>query len=670
MAEHISSYRLEGEIARGGMGIVYRAVHTVFDEVVAIKAIFPELTLNPELRARFVNEAKIQRRLPHPNIVQIREFLIDQERFYIVMEFIEGETLAERLRRLGAPMLANEALDIFRQALRGLAVAHSQGVIHRDIKPSNIMLTRDGVAKLTDFGIARAVGVPGLTRTGTALGTPAYMAPEQIQGHKVDQRSDIYSLGVTLYEMVAGRVPFEKPKDSDSDFQVLRAHIEEPPRPPTRVVATIPPFVEGAILRAMAKRPDERFASCQAFEAALVHQELPTTRKVVPTIQPSVASTPAAPARRGIPKAELPQRAPAKAKIRAGHLWALLVLAVAIGVVGYWLYRVRPGPSPTVTPSPTGELPATKQSPPAAELAAQVQSLIKQANLALDRGEYDAAIAAYRRALQVDATNQEARRGIDRAQSAKAAELSPVAAQQRPYTVEDLKRLAQAGVTEKRLLDLVKQRGVGFSPTPEVLEELGRSGVPLSVLGEIRELIPPYRPYALKQTLTGHEADVDSVAFSPDGRLLVAGSPKTIMVWDVTSASLEQTLSGHLDMVSVALSPNGHFLASADWNKSIGLWDVASGALKQTLSGHRAPVYSVAFSPDGRLLASGSADKTIKLWDVASGALMQTLDERQQPVSSGGFYTEVVRSVAFSPDGRLLASGSSEKTIKLWQRAQ
>jgi serine/threonine-protein kinase len=178
MPEQVSSYRLESEIARGGMGIVYRGVHTVFEDVVAIKAIFPELTLNPELRTRFVNEAKIQHRLQHSNIVQIREFLTDQGRFYIVMEFIEGETLAERLRRLGAPMPANEALEIFRQALRGLGFAHAQGVIHRDIKPSNIMLTREGVAKLTDFGIARAVGVPGLTRTGTALGTPAYMAPE------------------------------------------------------------------------------------------------------------------------------------------------------------------------------------------------------------------------------------------------------------------------------------------------------------------------------------------------------------------------------------------------------------------------------------------------------------------------------------------------------------
>jgi serine/threonine protein kinase len=484
MPEQISSYRLENELARGGMGIVYRGVHTVFEEVVAIKAIFPELTLNPELRSRFVNEAKIQRRLQHPNIVQIREFLIEQGRFYIVMELIEGETLAQRLKRLAAPMPAKEALGIFRQALQGLAFAHAQGVIHRDMKPSNIMLTREGVAKLTDFGIARAVGVAGLTRTGMVLGTPAYMAPEQVQGRQVDKRSDIYALGVTLYEMVAGRVPFERPVDSDSDFTVMRAHLEEPPQPPSRLVATIPPFIEAAVLKAMAKLPDERFASCEEFEAALVPPEQAAATRITPASQPSVALRPATPEPAAIPEPAA-QPAPVKTKTTAGYLWPVSLLAVVLALGGYWFYRVRPGPPPTVTPPPTTEPSATKPSAPApvveqptgpagatsaqpkegttqkapattpeaparkpvpkpaeslrgrpaavpgrvgpakpsaTELAAQVQALIKQANAALDRGQYDAAISAYHRALELDSTNQEARAGIDRAQRAKAAE--------------------------------------------------------------------------------------------------------------------------------------------------------------------------------------------------------------------------------------------------------
>jgi serine/threonine-protein kinase len=287
MPEQVSSYRLEEEIAHGGMGIVYRGVHTVFDEVVAVKAIFPELTLNPELRERFLNEAKIQRRLQHPHIVQIREFLIDQGKFYIVMEFIEGETLAQHLRQLGRPMLASEAIPIFRQALEGLGFAHAQGVVHRDIKPSNIMLTRESVAKLTDFGIARALGTAKLTRTGTALGTPAYMSPEQIQGTKLDHRTDIYSMGIALYEMLTGRVPFERPKDSDSDFPILAAHINQAPTPPSHWVPEMPPFLEAAALKALAKRPEDRFQSCQEFQAAIAPSPMPSTIRAVPAPQPS-----------------------------------------------------------------------------------------------------------------------------------------------------------------------------------------------------------------------------------------------------------------------------------------------------------------------------------------------------------------------------------------------
>ena len=280
MPELVSSYRLEDEIARGGMGIVYRGVHTIFDQVVAIKAIFPELTLNPELRERFMNEAKIQYKLQHPNIVQLREFLIEQGKYYIVMEYIEGETLAQSLRRLRLPMASSDAIPVFCQALRGPGFAHAHGVIHRDIKPSNIMLTREGVAKLTDFGIARALDSAKLTRTGTALGTPAYMSPEQIEGTKLDQRTDIYSMGIMLYEMLTSHVPFERSKDSDSDFPVLAAHINQSPLPPSRWVPEISPILETTILKALAKKPDGRFASCEDFSAALALPELGPTRVV------------------------------------------------------------------------------------------------------------------------------------------------------------------------------------------------------------------------------------------------------------------------------------------------------------------------------------------------------------------------------------------------------
>jgi serine/threonine-protein kinase len=288
------------------MGIVYRAVHTVFDEVVAIKAIFPELTVDPEMRERFLNEAKIQRRLQHPNIVQIREFLIDQGKSYIVMEFVAGETLSQRLRQLGRPMRAYEAIEIFRQALEGLGFAHSQGVIHRDIKPSNIMLTHEGVAKLTDFGIARALGGANLTRTGTVRGTPAYMSPEQILGKTLDFRTDIYSMGVMLYEMLAGRVPFLSPADSESEFAVITAHVNETPTPPSRWVPDISPVLEAAILKALRKPPKERFQSCQEFQAAIASAAVPVERTVLVAMEPKPESAINPPLRAGLPPLPLP----------------------------------------------------------------------------------------------------------------------------------------------------------------------------------------------------------------------------------------------------------------------------------------------------------------------------------------------------------------------------
>jgi serine/threonine-protein kinase len=287
MTEQVSSYRLEEEIARGSTGIVYRGVHTLLDEIVAIKAISPELTLNPELRQRFLNEAKIQRRLEHPNVVPMRKFLIEKEKLYIVMEFIDGGTLAQHLRQLRRPMTVSEVILIFRQMLEGLGFAHSQGVIHRDVKPSNILLTRLGVAKLADFGIAHTLGAARLTRK--ALGNPAYMSPEQIQGAKLDHRTDIYSLGIILYEMLTGRVPFEHPEDSDSDYGVLSAHINEAATTPRHWAPEIPPFLEAAILKALEKRPEDRFASCREFQEGLLRSPVPATKSaIVPQPEPVV----------------------------------------------------------------------------------------------------------------------------------------------------------------------------------------------------------------------------------------------------------------------------------------------------------------------------------------------------------------------------------------------
>ena len=264
----IGNYRIVDKIGAGGMGVVYKAIDTQLDRVVAVKALNPEFSGNPTLLERFRGEARAQAQLNHPNLATLYAFLVQDGVAYMVMEFVDGETLHEMLMRRG-PIPAEEAVPLFRQALAGIGQAHRLGIVHRDIKPSNIMLNREGVVKVMDFGLAKVSGGPGLTRTGVRVGTAYYMSPEQILVKPVDVRSDIYSLGATLYEILAGQAPFH----ADSEFEILNDHVNTPPPPPTRLCPHIPRGIENAVLKALAKNPDQRFQTVDQFSAALERPE-------------------------------------------------------------------------------------------------------------------------------------------------------------------------------------------------------------------------------------------------------------------------------------------------------------------------------------------------------------------------------------------------------------
>ncbi len=264
----IGNYRIIEKIGSGGMGVVYKAVDTQLDRVVAVKALNPELSGNPALLERFRGEARAQAQLNHPNLATLYAFLVVDDAAYMVMEFVDGETLHQMVLRNG-PIASSEAVPLFRQALAGIGCAHRAGIIHRDIKPSNIMLNREGIVKVMDFGLAKVTGDHGVTKTGVRLGTAYYMSPEQILMKKVDVRSDIYSLGATLYEVLTGRAPFH----ADSEFEILNDHVNTDPPPLTRLHPQIPSGVEHAVLKALAKNPDQRFQSAEQFSAALEHPE-------------------------------------------------------------------------------------------------------------------------------------------------------------------------------------------------------------------------------------------------------------------------------------------------------------------------------------------------------------------------------------------------------------
>ena len=260
----IGNYRILEKLGEGGMGVVYKAVDTSLDRVVAIKVLNGDLSRVPELVARFRSEAKAQANLNHTNLATLYAFLTVEGNSMMVMEFVDGETFAQMIHRRG-PLPADGAVPMFRQALLGFGYAHRAGIIHRDIKPSNIMLNHQGIVKVMDFGIAKAVGERGLTRTGMQVGTCRYMSPEQVMNKNVDIRSDIYALGITLYEMLTANTPFQ----SDSEFQLMSDHVHTPPPPPTRFYPYIPKGIENAILKALSKNPDDRFQTVEQFGSAL-----------------------------------------------------------------------------------------------------------------------------------------------------------------------------------------------------------------------------------------------------------------------------------------------------------------------------------------------------------------------------------------------------------------
>jgi serine/threonine-protein kinase len=261
----IGTYRIEQKIGEGGMGAVFRGHDLMLEREVAIKALRPELARQRELVARFRSEAVTLAKLNHSHIATLYNFLRHGDDYFMVMEFVRGKTLDEVLRQAGA-MDIERAVRLFCQALAGLAHAHALGVIHRDIKPANLMLTANDEVKVMDFGIARVLGTARQTKTGRLIGTLEYMSPEQMRGAETDARSDIYSLGILLYEMLTGRVPFQ----ADSDYELMRAQVEQQPLPPREVKGEIPIAVEAAILQALAKDPAARFQSAAEFRSALI----------------------------------------------------------------------------------------------------------------------------------------------------------------------------------------------------------------------------------------------------------------------------------------------------------------------------------------------------------------------------------------------------------------
>jgi serine/threonine-protein kinase len=259
----IGDYRIESVIGRGGMGKVFKVRNLLSERIEAMKVLLPDMDPRPDLVERFLREIKVVAALEHPGIASLRTALRVNDQVLMIMEYVQGSSLHRHMQQ--GNIDTARSVRITQQTLEALAYAHRHGVVHRDIKPSNILVAPDGRAKLTDFGIASRSGDPRLTGEGVALGSLFYMSPEQMKAEAVDARSDLYSVGVTLYEMLTGQPPVQ----GTSFYSILKAHMEGKPRPATELAPDVPPELSQIVAKSLEKTPAARFQTAEEFHSAL-----------------------------------------------------------------------------------------------------------------------------------------------------------------------------------------------------------------------------------------------------------------------------------------------------------------------------------------------------------------------------------------------------------------
>jgi WD40 repeat protein/tRNA A-37 threonylcarbamoyl transferase component Bud32 len=621
----VPGFEIVTVLGRGGMGVVYKARQPALKRFVALKMMLPGGPANAEERQRFRREAEAAARLQHPNVVQVFEVGEAAGVPYAALEFVDGGSLADRLRQ--APVKPGEAAALVEVVSQAVHLAHARGVVHRDLKPANVLLTLAGVPKVADFGLARKIDEAGQTQTGAVLGTPSYMAPEQAagRGHAAGPAADIYSLGAILYECLTGRPPFKAATALETLQQV---QTQEPPS--VRALQPgCPRDLETICLKCLRKEPGQRYASARELAEDLRHFQAGEPIRARPT----GAAT---------KLVKWVRRRPTVAVLVAVSSAAVLALLVGGFVYNYRLQRAY------LLVEETQEE-ADRTNRQATEFEAKARKKYQAA--ADERREAGRTLSAAQQILYA-LTLQEVGAAAERRDYAQGLVLlkdpKRCPPSLREFTWGHYHRLCK-----RDRLTLNVGRGsasVALAPDGETIAVGRDAGVEVydARTGQLRTTLP----------IVG----VTALAFSLRDPLLAAGTERgTLVIWDLAAGAPRGSWAAlPVGILCVALSRDGKTVAVGGSDVKgggvVNVWDMATRAQRAVCRGHTDLVLAVALAPDGRTVATGSRDFTVRLWDAGTGKELARLSEHMGHVNA----------VAFSPDGSTLASGSADGLVKLW----
>ncbi|HKL89076.1 MAG TPA: protein kinase, partial [Salinibacter sp.] len=605
-----AEYDIEKELGRGGMAIVYKAVQENLGREVALKVLPQGMTHDRKMLERFHREAQSAAQLNHPHIVTIFDEGEMNGVHYMAMEYLEGRDLHEIVQEKG-PVPPKQAVSLIAPMAEALGYAHNEGTVHRDVKSSNVMVTDVGRPVLMDFGIAYAGSDARLTQTGTVLGTPEYMSPEQARGNDVDARGDLYSLGVVLYEALTGKLPHTGGHPMSVVYKVLH----ESYTPPRQIRSEIPEWLEQIVAKLLKKEPEDRYQTGKDVAEALQaedpgeHVEVPSPsgdgaagdEDVAMDAGGQESGSPAETQvfRPGDDGGDEPEPEPAAAMSEAAT-------AMEEGT--------ESEPEETVSPDGAGS--------PQRQRLHIVRTL---------EGNAD-----WVNAVSFSPDGQYALSGA----SGNAIKLWEVVTGRQIQTFE--------GLTEQPI-------SVALSPNSEKLVSETSDGIVRLWDVDSGDAI---------RTFEEHSEAVLGSTFSPDGEYVISGggASGTLHLWDTDTGDLVRRFDDNDEAIfSVAFSPSGDYVLSGSGQSgTLKLWDTSTGAVVRTFDEgdwDSTYVFSVAFSPNGEYALSGSDDMTARLWDVESGDLLRTFEG----------HSGLVIAVAFSPDGQYVLSGSSDMTVQLWK---